>query len=60
MGVSLNGVSGLDIDTENNLAQETLKQLREEGATEYEIKSAMKDLGLKRFHLCHPGLVTII
>ncbi|XP_028756820.1 fatty acyl-CoA reductase 3-like [Neltuma alba] len=48
MGESLNGVSGLNIDSEKKLVEETLKQLQEEGATEYEIKVAMKDLGLKR------------
>lgn len=58
MGETLNGVSGLDIDAETKLAQETLKQLQEEGSTEYEIKASMKDLGLKRFRLRYP-LVTI-
>ncbi|KAF7823251.1 fatty acyl-CoA reductase 3-like [Senna tora] len=47
MGVSLNGVSGLDIDAENKLVQQTLNQLQE-GATEKEIKDAMKDLGIQR------------
>ncbi|KAK4286358.1 hypothetical protein QN277_002921 [Acacia crassicarpa] len=51
MGETLNGVSGLDIDAETKLAQETLKQLQEEGSTEYEIKAAMKDLGLKRANI---------
>ncbi|KAF7823252.1 fatty acyl-CoA reductase 3-like [Senna tora] len=48
MGVSLNGVCGLDIDAENKLVQQTLNQLQEEGATEKEIKDAMKNLGIQR------------
>ncbi|MED6224128.1 hypothetical protein PIB30_080792, partial [Stylosanthes scabra] len=47
MGVSLNGVPGLDIEMEMKLVQQKLKQLRHEGATEHEIKLAMKDLGIK-------------
>lgn len=47
-GASLNGVPGLDIDTEKRLVQKTLNQLREEGATKYEIEVAMKNLGIKR------------
>ncbi|XP_054789965.1 fatty acyl-CoA reductase 3-like [Prosopis cineraria] len=48
MGASLNGVLGLDIDAEKKLVEEILKQLQEEGATECEIKGAMKDWGIKR------------
>ena len=51
MGVSLNGVPGLDIDIEKKVVEEKLNQLREEGATEHDIKVAMKDLGIKRFVL---------
>ena len=51
MGVSLNGVPGLDIDMEKKVVEEKLNQLREEGATEHDIKVAMKDLGIKRFVL---------
>ncbi|XP_061345409.1 fatty acyl-CoA reductase 3-like [Gastrolobium bilobum] len=47
-GVSLNGVPGLDIDMEKKVAEEKLNQLREEGATEHDIKVAMKDLGIER------------
>jgi fatty acyl-CoA reductase len=48
MGVSLNGVSGLDIDVEKKIIEEKLNMLRQEGATENDIKVAMKDLGMKR------------
>ncbi|XP_027347465.1 fatty acyl-CoA reductase 3-like [Abrus precatorius] len=48
LGVSLNGVPGLDIDVEKKIVEEKLNQLREEGATEDDIKMAMKDLGMKR------------
>ncbi|RDX92870.1 hypothetical protein CR513_24942, partial [Mucuna pruriens] len=48
LGVSLNGVPGLDIDVEKEIVDETMNQLRQEGATEDDIKMAMKDLGLKR------------
>ena len=48
MGVSLNGVPGLDIDVEKKVVEEKLKQLREEGAAEDDIKMAMKELGMKR------------
>ncbi|KAK7263376.1 hypothetical protein RJT34_30965 [Clitoria ternatea] len=51
MGVSLNGVPGLNIDIEKKVVEEKLKQLRKEGATEYDIKMAMKDLGLERANL---------
>ncbi|CAL0333983.1 unnamed protein product [Lupinus luteus] len=48
LGVSLNGIPGLDIDVEKKVVQEKLKQLQDEAATEDEIKMAMKDLGMKR------------
>ncbi|MED6120178.1 hypothetical protein PIB30_018577 [Stylosanthes scabra] len=48
MGVSVNGVPGLDIEMEMKLVQQTLNQLQQEGATQHEIKLAMKDLGIKR------------
>ncbi|XP_057456001.1 fatty acyl-CoA reductase 3-like [Lotus japonicus] len=48
LGVSLNGVPGLDIDVEKKVVDEKLKMLKEEGASEDEIKMAMKDLGMKR------------
>ncbi|RYR43051.1 hypothetical protein Ahy_A08g039485 [Arachis hypogaea] len=49
LGVSLNGVAGLDIDREIKLVQETLNQLQEKGATQHDIQMAMKDLGIQRF-----------
>ncbi|KAJ1440656.1 hypothetical protein SESBI_01722 [Sesbania bispinosa] len=48
LGMSLNGMPGLDIDVEKRVVEEKLNHLREEGATEHEIKMAMKDLGMKR------------
>jgi fatty acyl-CoA reductase len=48
MGVSLNGVSGLDIDVEKKIIEDKLNMLQQEGATENDIKVAMKDLGMKR------------
>ncbi|KAJ1440661.1 hypothetical protein SESBI_01727 [Sesbania bispinosa] len=47
LGVSLNGVPGLDIDVEKKVVEEHLNMLREEGAKEDDIKMAMKDLGMK-------------
>lgn len=48
MGQTLNGVSGLDIDAEVNLAQDKLKELTAMGSTPQEISMAMKDLGISR------------
>jgi hypothetical protein len=48
-GDSLNGVAEIDINVEKNLVMEKLGELREKGATEQEIKVAMKDLGITRF-----------
>ncbi|XP_020208783.2 fatty acyl-CoA reductase 3, partial [Cajanus cajan] len=48
MGVSLNGVSGLDIDMEKKIVENKLYELRQEGATENDVKMAMKDLGIER------------
>lgn len=48
-GDSLNGVAGLDVDAEKKLITEKLGELREKGATEREIKGAMRDLGMTRF-----------
>ena len=47
--MSLNGVTGLDIDMEKKKVEEKLNELREEGATQHDIELAMKDLGSKRF-----------
>ncbi|CAI8592894.1 unnamed protein product [Vicia faba] len=47
-GVSLNGVQGLDIDMEKKLVEEKLNHLQAKGATEHDIKVAMKDLGIER------------
>ncbi|KAG8387510.1 hypothetical protein BUALT_Bualt02G0028600 [Buddleja alternifolia] len=48
MGETLNGASGLDIETETKLIDETLKQLRAENCSEDSITSAMKDFGIQR------------
>ncbi|KAL1349963.1 hypothetical protein AAHE18_07G192600 [Arachis hypogaea] len=48
LGVSLNGVLGLDIDMERKVIEDSLNQLQEKEATKEEIKVAMKDLGIKR------------
>ncbi|MED6227620.1 hypothetical protein PIB30_115528, partial [Stylosanthes scabra] len=48
VGVSLNGVVGLDIDMEKKVIEETLNQLQKKEATDSDIKLAMKDLGIKR------------
>ncbi|CAK9314313.1 unnamed protein product [Citrullus colocynthis] len=48
LGESLNGTQGLDIATEEKVAEEKFKQLEENGATEETIIMAMKDLGLER------------
>ncbi|XP_044482112.1 fatty acyl-CoA reductase 3-like [Mangifera indica] len=48
MGETLNGALGLDIDVEKKVVEQELNELQAEGATEDEIKLAMKDLGLKR------------
>ncbi|CAL5212261.1 unnamed protein product [Lathyrus oleraceus] len=48
MGVSLNGVTGLDINVEKKVVEEKLKMLQQQGASENDVKFAMKDLGIKR------------
>ncbi|KAF2300793.1 hypothetical protein GH714_015855 [Hevea brasiliensis] len=48
LGETLNGVSGLDIEEEKKLIDTKLDELKAEGATETEIKHAMKDMGVKR------------
>ncbi|XP_009631061.1 alcohol-forming fatty acyl-CoA reductase-like isoform X2 [Nicotiana tomentosiformis] len=48
MGETLNGTSGLDIDKEKKVMEETLKQLKAEGSSENSITSAMKELGIER------------
>ncbi|KAJ9188693.1 hypothetical protein P3X46_000063 [Hevea brasiliensis] len=48
LGETLNGVSGLDIEEEKKLIDTKLDELKAKGATETEIKHAMKDIGVKR------------
>lgn len=50
MGDTLNGTSGLDIDAEKKLMEETLKELRADNISEEAITLAMKDLGIQRFY----------
>ncbi|XP_058759443.1 alcohol-forming fatty acyl-CoA reductase-like [Vicia villosa] len=51
MGQSLNGVAGLDIDIEVKIVRDKLSELQQLGATQDEIKMAMKNLGLSRAKL---------
>ncbi|XP_023512283.1 fatty acyl-CoA reductase 3-like [Cucurbita pepo subsp. pepo] len=48
LGESLNDIQGLDIATEQRVAEEKFKQLEESGASKEAITSAMKGLGLER------------
>ncbi|XP_028117335.1 alcohol-forming fatty acyl-CoA reductase-like isoform X2 [Camellia sinensis] len=48
MGETLNGAHGLDIEMEIKVVGERLRELREEEATDGEIKMAMKKLGIQR------------
>lgn len=49
MGETLNGVSGLDIDSEKKLAQQTLSSLNAKDLPEREIRQRMKILGSQRY-----------
>lgn len=49
MGETLNGTSGLDIEAEKKLMEETLKQLKAEDASEKTITITLKELGLERY-----------
>lgn len=51
MGESLNWMKGLDIEAEQMVIEDKLKQLKENGATNETITLAMKDLGLERYKL---------
>ncbi|KAG6570489.1 Fatty acyl-CoA reductase 3, partial [Cucurbita argyrosperma subsp. sororia] len=48
LGESLNDIQGLDIATEQRVAEEKFKQLEESGASKEAITLAMKGLGLER------------
>lgn len=49
MGETLNGASGLDIDGEKRLIDDTLKSLKaDQNCSDDFIKSKMKDLGIQR------------
>ena len=49
LGESLNDIQGLDIATEQRVAEEKFKQLEESGASKEAITLAMKGLGLERY-----------
>ena len=49
LGTSLNAVVGLDIEEERKLIEEKLNQFRDVGATQDEVRAAMKELGIERF-----------
>lgn len=51
LGHSLNGVNGLDVDIEEKVVRDKLCELQQLGATEDEIKMAMKNLGISRAKL---------
>lgn len=42
-------MSGLDIDAEKTIVCNKLDELKEQGATERDVKIAMKNLGITRF-----------
>ncbi|KAK4482693.1 hypothetical protein RD792_009860 [Penstemon davidsonii] len=48
MGETLNGISGLDINAEKKLVDETIKQMSADNYSDDIIKSAMKNLGIQR------------
>ncbi|GFQ03242.1 alcohol-forming fatty acyl-coa reductase [Phtheirospermum japonicum] len=48
MGETLNGSSGLDIESEKRLVDDTLKHLKADNCSDDIIKSNMKDLGIQR------------
>ncbi|KAM7496912.1 hypothetical protein LguiA_021326 [Lonicera macranthoides] len=48
MGETLNGTSGLDIEAEKKVIEQTLSNLRADKATDEDITMALKDLGIQR------------
>lgn len=48
MGETLNGVIGLDIEEEKRIVNEKLEEMRRDGASDKDVRIAMKQLGLKR------------
>lgn len=59
-GETLNGVSGLDIDAEKTIVCKKLDELKEQGATERDVKIAMKNLGITRFVYNFQNLYSVI
>ena len=57
MGETLNGAGELDIDAEKKVVDQKLDDLRIQGATENEIKLAMKDFGIERLVKIYPFLI---
>ena len=54
MGETLNGAGGLDIAAEKKVVDQKLDDLRSQGATENQIKLAMKDFGIERLVKIYP------
>ncbi|KAL4014799.1 hypothetical protein IC575_027017 [Cucumis melo] len=48
LGESLNGTEGLNIEIEQRIIEQRLKQLKANGASEKDVTIAMKDLGIQR------------
>ena len=48
LGDSLNGMHGLNIETEKEIIHNKLQQLYNDGASEKQITMEMKDLGIER------------
>uniref|UniRef100_A0A0A0KB44 Fatty acyl-CoA reductase n=2 Tax=Cucumis sativus TaxID=3659 RepID=A0A0A0KB44_CUCSA len=48
LGESLNGTEGLNIEIEQKIIEQRLKQLKDNGASEKDVTIAMKDLGIQR------------
>lgn len=55
MGETLNGTSGLEIDAELKVVEERLNELQAKGATEKEITSRMKEMGILRSLSINPS-----
>lgn len=49
LGESLNGTEGLNIEIEQKIIEQRLKQLKDNGASEKDVTIAMKDLGIQRY-----------
>lgn len=59
LGVSLNGVPGLNIDMEKKVVKDKLNELQARGATDHDIEVAMKNLGMERYIIKTSKLIFI-